>query len=101
MQPPSKKEFAQRVYRIVAAIPPGRVATYGQLALLAGCPRWARQAGKAMSVAPRDLTSHRVVYAAGRLVPGWAEQRGYLEAEGVTFRPNGHVDMAKHRWRPE
>lgn len=95
-----KQRFAQQVYNAVAAIPRGKVATYGQLALLAGHPRWARMAGKAMSMAPRDLTSHRVVNSSGRLVPGWVAQRGYLEAEGVTFRPNGNVDMKKHAWRP-
>ena len=44
---------------------------------------------------------HRVVNHAGRLVPGWQEQRRLLEAEGITFRPNGCVDMKKWQWKLE
>lgn len=98
--PITAKQFAAKIYALVAQIPVGKVASYGQLALLAGYPQWARRAGKAMSIAPRDLTSHRVVNSAGRLVPGWEEQRWYLEQEGVAFKANGCVDMKKHRWQP-
>jgi methylated-DNA-protein-cysteine methyltransferase-like protein len=92
-------EFRKTVYEIVARIPPGFVLTYGALALLAGRPQSARVVGRFMSQAPRDLSSHRIVNHAGRTVPGWAEQRGYLESEGVAFKPNGCVDMKKHLWR--
>ncbi|MDL2324234.1 MGMT family protein [Ruminococcaceae bacterium OttesenSCG-928-A16] len=106
MKPPAPKneitaqQFAAKIYAIVAQIPAGKVASYGQLALLAGYPQWARRAGKAMGMAPRDLTSHRVVNSAGRLVPGWPQQRQYLQQEGVTFTPGGLVNMRKHRWHP-
>ena len=93
-------ELASIVYAIVAEIPPGNVLTYGTLALLAGVPQNARLVGRIMSEAPRDLTSHRVVNHAGRTVPGWHEQRIYLEAEGVVFKENGHVDLKRHFWRP-
>ena len=94
-----RKEFAARVYAIVRDIPTGYVLTYGMLALLAGKPHNSRLVGKIMSRAPRDLSSHRVVNHSGRTVPGWPEQRKYLEQEGVTFRENGYVDMKKHLWR--
>lgn len=92
--------FEQRIYKLVASIPAGSVASYGQLALLAGAPRWARGAGRALARAPEGLPCHRVVNHAGRPAPGWPEQRGLLEAEGVTFRPGGNVDMKRYRWRP-
>ena len=93
-------ELASIVYAIVSEIPPGNVLTYGTIALLAGAPQNARLVGRIMSKAPRDLTSHRVVNHAGRTVPGWHEQRAYLEAEGVTFKENGNVNLKRHFWRP-
>ncbi|MCL2702588.1 MAG: MGMT family protein [Defluviitaleaceae bacterium] len=93
-------ELARRVYEIVADIPAGHVLTYGTLAVLAGVPSNARQVGKIMSNAPRDLSSHRVVNHAGRTVPGWTEQRSCLEAEGVAFKENGCADLKRHLWRP-
>jgi len=41
-----------------------------------------------------------VVNQAGRTAPGWSRQRPLLEAEGVTFKSNGHVDMGRHLWEP-
>lgn len=95
----SANVFAQKIYALVAEIPPGKVASYGQLAALMGRPQWARRAGKVMSMAPRDLTSHRVVNSSGRLVPGWEKQREYLLQEGITFKANGCVNMKLHRWQ--
>lgn len=97
----SNREFNLRVYALVAAIPAGQVASYGQLALLAGRPQGARMAGRALRHAPNNLPCHRVVNSAGRCAPGWAEQHDLLRAEGVTFTPGGNVDMRRHRWRPE
>lgn len=94
------REFYRRVYTAVEAIPPGKVATYGQLAFLAGRPRGARMAGRAMHYAPPGLPCHRVVNSTGRTAPGWQEQRSLLQAEGITFRPSGTVDMRHHRWQP-
>ena len=88
--------FRQTVYDIARRIPRGYVLTYGAIATLAGRPNCARMVGRFMSQAPRDLSSHRVVNRAGRTVPGWAEQRAYLESEGVAFLPNGCVDMKRH-----
>lgn len=92
--------FDEEVYDVVRQIPPGCVVTYGQLARLAGCPRHARRAGRAMAIAPpeADLPCHRVVRSGGKLVPGWIEQRIQLENEGVVFRPNGCVDLRLSGW---
>ena len=95
-----EKSFEEKIYALVAGIPPGQVASYGQLAVLAGGPRWARKAGRAMKNAPPGLPAHRVVNSAGRCVPGWTEQPILLRAEGVTFHPGGHVNMKRHRFCP-
>lgn len=94
-----------RIYQIVAAIPPGRVASYGQVAALAGNPRLARRVGQALSRPPEELVlpCHRVVQKDGTLAPDQVFcglQRPMLEAEGVLFLPDGRVDMAACRWAP-
>lgn len=92
--------FREEVYGIVAAIPRGKVLTYGQVAWLAGRPRHARWVGRVLHGAPGalGLPCHRVVSAQGRTAPGWPEQAGLLRAEGVRFRPNGCVDLSACRW---
>jgi methylated-DNA-protein-cysteine methyltransferase-like protein len=77
------------------------VATYGQIALMLGRPTAARSVGSAMARAPDGLPCHRVVNSlgdmcAGGMFGGQAAQRGLLESEGITFRPNGRVDLKKH-----
>ncbi len=88
-------DFEKRVRDVVAALEPGQVATYGEVALEAGFPGSARAVGNLL----RDgvgLPWWRVVAASGRLVPGAeAEQRRRLEAEGITFTPSGKVAAAK------
>ncbi len=91
------------VYEILSAveeIPKGRVASYGQIARLIGREKNSRLVGKVLSRAELygDYPCHRVVNHAGRLAPHFPEQRERLEREGVTFRPNGCVDMKKYRW---
>lgn len=95
-----------RIYEVVARIPRGRVATYGQVAALAGAPRHARQVGYALHDLPAGsgLPWHRVINARGevsaRSEPGWQGfQRQLLEAEGVVFR-RGRVDLRAFRWEP-
>lgn len=97
----------QRIYAVVRRIPRGRVATYGQVAELAGLPGHARQVGYALSAAgPReDVPWQRVVNARGELSPraevGWDEiQRSLLEDEGVEIDAQGRIDLRRHRWRP-
>lgn len=96
----SKTDFYKEVYDVVREIPAGCVITYGQLAKLAGKPQCSRMAGQAMSNVPEGsgLPCHRVVNSQGRLTPHWPTQRELLEKEGVTFRKNGCVDVAKHLW---
>lgn len=93
-------EFQQRVFAAVGLIPPGRVATYGQLAIMAGRPGGARHAGRALAQAPAGLPCHRVVNSSGRTAPGWPQQAQLLRQEGVGFRPNGCVNLKNHRWQP-
>lgn len=92
----------RRLYDMAACIPPGRVATYGQLAFLSGFPRGGRMAGQAMANAPEghDIPCHRVVNSRGGLAPGFFTQREQLIAEGVAFLKDGRVDMKRHLWNP-
>ena len=95
--------FYQAVYQVTAQIPAGRVATYGQIAFLAGRPRASRIVGGAMARAPEGLPCHRVIYGDGRLSPpdvfgGPGIQRMLLEAEGVPFLPAGRVALSRCRW---
>lgn len=97
----------QSFYAVVRRIPNGRVATYGQIAALAGHPRHARQVGYALHALPEgsDVPWHRVINARGEVSVrsesgGDHGQRGRLEAEGVVFDEHGRVDLARYRWRP-
>lgn len=96
----------QRIWREVARIPHGRVASYGQVAQRAGLGRLARHVGWALAALPRDsdLPWHRVINAQGRISfpphsARYREQRRRLIAEGVVFR-RGVVDLARHGLRP-
>jgi methylated-DNA-protein-cysteine methyltransferase-like protein len=93
------------VFAVVRRIPRGRVATYGQIALLLGRPRGGREVGWAMHACddPR-VPCHRVVDRNGRLAPHFAgvgpiAQRDRLEREGVRFRGE-LVDVARYAWSP-
>ncbi len=91
------------IYEILSAveeIPPGRVASYGQIARLIGRDKNARLVGNVLSRADfyGSYPCHRVVNHAGRTAPGWARQRALLESEGVCFKPNGCVDMKHYQW---
>ena len=88
------------ILSVVSEIPPGRVASYGQIAALIGREHNARLVGKVLSMAEfyGDYPYHRVVNHAGRTAPGFLLQRPLLEQEGVLFRPNGCVDMARFQW---
>ena len=96
------RAFRDAVLSIVAQIPPGHVMTYGLIATLAGWPSHARMVGRTLRYTPGAelLPCHRVVNVQGRTAPGWKRQRILLEEEGVTFKPNGHVDMSRHLWEP-
>ena len=94
----------ERIWRVVASIPRGTVATYGQVAALADLPRGARRVGRTLAALPADsrLPWHRVVNAAGRVsLPGDAgrRQRARLRAEGVVFN-DGRIALTRFRWEP-
>lgn len=93
-------ELIYAVLCAVAEIPCGRVASYGQIARLIGRDKNARLVGWVLRHANLygSYPCHRVVNHAGRTAPGWPAQRRLLEAEGVTFRPNGCVDMKRCQW---
>ena len=94
-----------RIYAVVRAIPRGKVATYGQVARLAGNPRWSRVVGYALHVNPdpEGIPCCRVVDRMGRTSKAFAfggsdVQRALLEADGVQFLPDGRVDLAACQW---
>ena len=95
-----------RIYAAVRRIPRGRVATYGQIAELAGLGGHARQVGYALAALDGDrLPWHRVVNARGEVSPrarpgAEDEQRARLEAEGIVFDASGRLDLGRWRWRP-
>ncbi|MBR1380766.1 MAG: MGMT family protein [Alphaproteobacteria bacterium] len=97
------KSFNDQVYDIVAKIPVGRVATFGQIARMIGRPRMARFVGYASNNKNSwHLPWHRVVFKDGSLCPGFAAQQyDDLRAEGVMFRPDKTVDMEKYQWDPD
>lgn len=94
--------FFNRVWGIVAEIPPGRVMTYGQISRCEGNICSARYVGYAVACAPAalNLPCHRVVNRLGEMAPGMifggpGRQRALLEAEGVPFKPDGRIDLAR------
>lgn len=98
----------RQIYRVVACIPRGRVATYGQIAQLAGLPGRARLVGQALAVLTDSaIPWQRVVNSRGEISPradGPAAadlQRRRLEAEGVRFDAAGRIALARHQWWPE
>ena len=95
-----QENLIYEILSVVGEIPPGRVASYGQIARLIGRDRNARLVGKVLSMSEYygDYPCHRVVNHAGRLAPGYREQRELLLGEGVLFRENGCVDMRAYQW---
>jgi len=102
----SERSFFERVWDVVAQIPPGRVTTYGDIAEHLGRRGAARTVGWALNeAAGTDLPCHRVVNRYGALTgrrhfetPDVMEER--LRSENVTFTDEGHVDLEQHRWVP-
>lgn len=99
-----KNNVFGKIYEVVKSIPKGRVATYGQVALLAGNPRWSRVVGYALHVNPdpENIPCHRVVNRFGEVSKAFVfggenAQVELLKNEGVTFLKNGRVDMKKHQ----
>ncbi|MBQ8337694.1 MAG: MGMT family protein [Oscillospiraceae bacterium] len=98
----------EKIYEVVRRIPKGKVATYGQIAAMAGNPHWSQVVGYALHVNPDPSTipCHRVVNRFGEVSPAFAfggenMQIELLESEGVAFLPDGKVDMKNHLWNLE
>ena len=93
-----------RVYQVVRQAPPGKVATYGQIAAIVGrCT--ARMVGYAMASLPAgsDVPWHRIINAQGKISPrgarfGVLEQQELLEEEDVEFDANHRIDLKRYRW---
>jgi methylated-DNA-protein-cysteine methyltransferase-like protein len=99
-----QKNTFEKIYDVVKQIPKGQVATYGQVAALAGNRRWARVVGYALHVNPDSerIPCYRVVTKDGNVSSAFAfgganRQIELLAAEGVEFR-DGHVIMEKYQW---
>lgn len=95
--------YPQRVWQIVASIPEGCVTTYGDIALLAGSPRAARQVGGVLKRLPEGSTLpwHRVVNRHGAISltgPDLQRQRQALLAEGIVVSGSGLIDLQRYRW---
>lgn len=95
------------IWRTIADIPYGKVATYGQIAELAGLPRQARLVGYALHNTPagRDLPWHRVINAQGKISfpkdsEPYQRQLEKLSAEGIELI-NGRIDLKRYRWQPD
>ena len=102
-------ETRQLIYAVVAQVPKGRVATYGQIAELAGMPRRARLVGHVLSrlATGNRLPWHRIVNAKGEISARGDDgaaalaQRRRLEREGICFDESGRLALARYRWQPE
>jgi len=98
---PQPDSFTFRAAELIRSIPKGRVATYGQIAGMAGNPRGAREVVRVLHT-QKNLPWHRVLAAGGRITlpgPGGVLQRRLLEAEGVRFDAEGTTPLALHQWR--
>lgn len=99
-----EKNTFEKIYEVVKQIPRGKVATYGQVASLAGNKRWARVVGYALHVNPKpdEIPCYRVVTKEGRVSSAFAfggenRQVELLMEDGVAFE-DGHVKMEEYRW---
>ena len=96
-------DLIYEILSVVAEIPEGRGATYGQIARRIGREKNARLVGRVLSRAEYygQYPCHRVVNHVGRIVPGWAEQAELLRREGVPLKDAFHADIKKCRWEIE
>ena len=98
------KDFSHAVLSVVRRIPPGRVASYGEIARLAGRPRAARAVGNILRGCGRpDVPCHRVIAAGGRLGGyGGSEalKRSLLVAEGIVVAGSRVRELERVRWQP-
>lgn len=98
-------DINSRIWQVVAAVPAGKVCTYGEIAARAGLPGASRRVGRALKVLPGDsrIPWHRIINAGGRISfpagsEAYEQQRGRLEKEGVEFKLNGAIDLKRFSW---
>ena len=100
------KSFNQRIIDIIKSIPKGKVATYGQIAALAGNPRGARMVVRVLHTSSKkeNLPWHRVINSKGKISlspgSGFELQKALLEKEGVVFKEDDSVDLKRFLWKP-
>jgi methylated-DNA-protein-cysteine methyltransferase-like protein len=98
--------FSERVKNLIKTIPPGQVATYGQIAAMAGNPRGARGVVWILHSSSRSaaLPWQRVINRKGRISlspgQGYEEQKSLLAAEGIRFDSRDRIDLKKFLWCP-
>ncbi len=98
--------FHDRVVAAIRAVPRGKIATYGQIAAIAGSPRAARQVVRVLHSSSRKhkLPWHRIVNSQGKISlkpgQGYEEQKARLETEGIQFIDDDRIDLAKFQWIP-
>lgn len=97
----------QRIWDTISDVPRGKVASYGQIAEVAGIPRGARQVGYALRQLPRGskVPWHRIIQASGRIAfdsdtPQFREQEKRLQQEDVPVI-RGRIDLQRYRWQPD
>ncbi len=97
----------QRIWDTISDVPRGKVASYGQIAEVAGIPRGARQVGYALRQLPRGskVPWHRIIQASGRIAfdsdtPQFREQKKRLQQEDVPVI-RGRIDLQRYRWQPD
>ncbi len=95
------------IYTVVRRVPRGRVATYGQIALLAGLKNHARQVGYALHALPHgsNVPWHRVINAQGKVSPRAdpvyvGVQKRLLEDEGIEIGPGDRISLKRFGWKP-
>ncbi len=103
-------DFKENVFKFIKEIPEGKVATYGQIAMLAGSHRAARQVGMLLNGSSKDdpndeIPWQRVINAQGGIsthkIGSGELQRALLEEEGIVFNAEGLIDLRKFQWQPE
>lgn len=99
-------DFKDRVYELVAQIPKGKVATYGQIAALAGAPWAAWEVGQIAHTGPENLPWHRVVNKQGGLASGYPgggreRHKKVLKNEGYSLNDEGIVNLKEVLWQPQ
>jgi methylated-DNA-protein-cysteine methyltransferase-like protein len=102
MSSTAERSLYDRIYALVSLVPPGKVATYGDIAeIVGGCN--ARTVGYALNALPKsrehDVPWQRIINSQGGISTGGVEQRAILEAEGIVFDERGRIPLNRFRWK--